>query len=97
MFRSLNELKVLRRIKKFDKRSGFYSIGVPTLVVLFSILAAGTFIVDKQLACKFERASSVRQRELTLKEEHDEMLKTLTRVVPPERLNNSVPIPKVDD
>lgn len=97
MFERLGGHRILRKVQRFDKRSGFITIGVPTLVVLGSILVAGTFIVDKQLACKFERASSLRQRELTLKEEHEEMLRTLSKVVPTETLDNSVPFPKISD
>ncbi|KAK1443724.1 hypothetical protein BgAZ_206000 [Babesia gibsoni] len=97
MFSPLTEIKLIRKAKRFDKRSGFFTIGVPTIFVLFSILVGGTFIVDKQLAVKFERASSLRQRELTLKEEHDQMLSTLAKVVPTERLDNSVPFPKVKE
>ncbi|ORM41670.1 uncharacterized protein BXIN_2810 [Babesia sp. Xinjiang] len=85
MLMRLRNVKLLRRVQRFDKRSGFLSIGVPSLLVLFSVLAAGTIIVDKQLACKFARASSISKRELTLKEEHEEMLKMLARVTPVEQ------------
>ncbi|EDO06565.1 hypothetical protein BBOV_II006150 [Babesia bovis T2Bo] len=97
MLMQLKKLRVYKRILKFEKRSGFLSIGVPSLFVLFGVLVAGTVIVDKQLECKYARASSISKRELTLKEEHDEMQKMLAKVTPVDKLDNSIPLPKTDD
>ncbi|UKJ90508.1 hypothetical protein MACJ_001442 [Theileria orientalis] len=44
------------------------------------IIVTGTFIVDKQLEVKYFREQSLSKRELTLKEEHEEMLKMLNKV-----------------
>ncbi|CDR94089.1 hypothetical protein, conserved [Babesia bigemina] len=97
MLGRITNIKLFRRLQRFDKRSGFFTIGGPTLLVLFTVLVAGTVIVDKQLECKFARASSLSKRELTLREEHDEMLKMLSAVTPTDQLDNSVPLPKIEE
>ncbi|XP_952142.1 uncharacterized protein TA13930 [Theileria annulata] len=89
-------LKYYNRIKRFDKRSGFFTLGIPSLTVMLSIIITGTFLIDKQLELKYLREQSVTSREQTLKEEHEEMIKMLNKVIPTQNLNNSIPIPQSD-
>lgn len=93
----LEGLRFYRRLKRFDRRSGFFTLGVPSLVVMMSIIVTGTFLVDKQLEVKYLREQSVTKRELTLREEHEQMLRMLNKVVPADKLDNSVPIPKLEE
>ncbi|BAM40305.1 conserved hypothetical protein [Theileria orientalis strain Shintoku] len=97
LYDKFENFRFYRKLKRFDKRSGFFTLGVPSLIVMMGIIVTGTFIVDKQLEVKYLREQSLSKRELTLKEEHEEMLKMLNKVVPSDKLDNSVPIPKIED
>jgi len=89
-------VRLIKRLKRFDGRSGFFTLGVPSLAVMLSIIVTGTFLIDKQLELKYLREQSVTKREQTLQEEHEEMVKMLTKVIPTDDLNNSIPVPQLD-
>ncbi|AFZ79530.1 uncharacterized protein BEWA_023790 [Theileria equi strain WA] len=93
----LEEYRFFRRLRRFNKRSGFFTFGFPCLLIMSSLIVTGTFIVDKQLEVKYNREQSVGKREQSLREEHDEMIRMLQKVTPSDKLDNSVPIPKIDD
>ncbi|CEM06723.1 unnamed protein product [Vitrella brassicaformis CCMP3155] len=76
LYRSLYKYS-RKRAKRFDKRTGLLSAGVPSLVMLFVATAAGVVVIDRQFEIRDLRVRSIGQRELSLQEEHDRMVKFL--------------------
>ncbi|KAL8431513.1 hypothetical protein Efla_000559 [Eimeria flavescens] len=81
------------KVLRFDRRTGFFSAGLPMAALLGSTVAAGTFILDKQMEVRHWRKQSLSERELQQQEQHEQLLLFLQQTQPPEQLDNSVPLP----
>ncbi|KAL8272327.1 hypothetical protein Esti_003738 [Eimeria stiedai] len=81
------------KVLRFDRRTGFFSAGLPMCLLLGSTIVAATFLLDKQMEVRYWRKQSISERELQQQEQHEELLLFLLQTQPPELLNNSVPLP----
>ncbi|XP_026193253.1 uncharacterized protein LOC113147314 [Cyclospora cayetanensis] len=80
-------------VLRFDRRTGFFSAAMPMAILLGTTIAAGTAILDKQMEIRYWRRQSVSERELQQQEQREQLFQFLQQTVPPEELDNSVPLP----
>lgn len=81
------------RVLRFDRRTGFFSAGLPMTLLLVSTIAAGTLIIDKQMEVRYWRRQSLSERELQIQDQHQQLMRFLAQTQPPDDLDNSVPLP----
>ncbi|CDJ63552.1 hypothetical protein, conserved [Eimeria necatrix] len=84
------------KVLRFDRRTGFFSAGLPMALLVGSTVAAGTFILDKQMEVRYWRRQTVSERELQQQQQQQQLLLFLEQTTPPDQLDNSVPLPGKD-